>query len=323
MVVTDLHGDRDAFERYIDEFRYLYDTGEVQRLILLGDLIHYYGPVPRDASVSMVLDLIALREELGPDVVTMLLGNHEMPHIYSVSLAKGEMEFTPRFEIGMGPHRERILSFFRSLPFFVRTAAGVMLTHAGPAIEAVEHADLLCHFDHDAILAEADAALAQADSLDDLYERYGNLYGAPYEEEVEYYLGVRRPDDPRYPHLLRAFMISQQNTAFQVLWDTLFTQNEWGLTEFVYLQECQEFLQAFSNGAPGSQRVLVSGHIVTPLGGYVLVNRYHLRLSSATHARPREAGRYLLLDCAKPVRGANELMPGLCSVFDEDEEDDY
>ena len=69
--------------------------------------------------------------------------------------------------------------------------------------------------------------------------------------------------------------------------------------------------------------MLVSGHIVTPLGGYVLVNRYHLRLSSATHARPREAGRYLLLDCAKPVRGANELMPGLCSVFDEDEEDDY
>ncbi len=321
MVVTDLHGDRDAFDRYIDEFRYLYETGDVQRLILLGDLIHFYGPPQRDSSLSMVLDLIALREELGPDVVTMLLGNHEMPHIYSVSLAKGEMEFTPRFEYAMGQHRAQILAFFRSLPLVVRTAGGVLLTHAGPALDVIEHVELLRHFDHDTILQEADSVLAQADKLDDLYARYGNLYGVSYAEDAEYYLGVRNPDDPRYTHVLRAFMISQQNKAFHVLWDTLFTQNEWGLTEFVYLQGCHDFLAAFSVDAPAPQRVVVSGHVVTPLGGYVLVNRSHLRLSSATHARPRESGRYLLLDCAKPVRGANELLGGLRSVFDDDDDD--
>ena len=60
MVVSDLHGDRDAFDRYVERFRELHAAGEVQRLILLGDLIHGYGPPERDSSLSMVQDVIAL-----------------------------------------------------------------------------------------------------------------------------------------------------------------------------------------------------------------------------------------------------------------------
>lgn len=318
MLVTDLHGDRDAFNRYIARFRALHATGEVQRLILLGDLIHSYGPPQTDGSLNMVLSVIRLQEEFGPDTVIMLLGNHEMPHIYGVSLMKGELEFTPRFEHSLGDHRPRVLAFLDRLPFYVRTAAGVMLAHAGPAHNAIDYVDDLRHFDHAAILDEADNVLRQSDDLTPLYRQYGALYGAPYEEEVGYYLAVRGPSDPRYPHLLRAFMISQQNRQFQMLWDALFTVNEIGLTEWVYLQTCQRFLAAFSADAPAEQRVIISGHMATPLGGHMLVNRCHFRLSSATHACPREAGRYLLLDCARPVRSANELINNLGSVFEDD-----
>lgn len=318
MIVSDLHGDRDAFHRYLTRFRRLHQSGEAQRLIFLGDLIHGYGPASSDASLSMVLDLIAIQREVGSDTVLMLLGNHEMAHIYGISLAKGEVEFTSRFEHALGQHRQAVLAFFDSLPLYVRTAAGVILTHSGPATKMAQHAGLLRGFDHQAILQDADRVLRETDDLDALYRQYSEVYGTPYEKEAEYFLAVSDPHDPRYPHLLRAFMISHQNSAFQVLWDVLFTQNELGLTESAYLQCCREFLSALSVEAPVTQQVIVSGHIVTPLGGYTLVNRHHLRLSSAAHARPREAGCYLLLDCAKPVQAANELLGGLGSVFETD-----
>lgn len=321
MVVTDLHGDRDAYLRYVRRFRELYEEGEVQRLILLGDLIHGYGPPDQDFSVSMVRNVIALREEFGPENVLMLLGNHEMPHIYGVSLFKGEHQFTPRFEHSLGEHREAVMTFFESLPFYVRTAAGVMLSHAGPAPEVRHRTAELVNFDHRAILDTVDAALAQEDDLADLYARYERITGESYDEDAAYLLAINGPDDPRYSHLLRALLVSQQDPHFELLWDALFTQNEVGLQEFAYVQATREFLEAFSEGAPAPQRVIVSGHIITPMGGHALVNRFHLRMSSATHARPREAGHYLLLDCAKPVRAATDLIGGLGSVFVEDDEE--
>jgi len=321
MIVSDLHGDRDAFDRYVARFHTLYTSGAAQRLIFLGDLIHAYGPPYQDHSLSILLDVMALRERYGPQTVMALLGNHEMPHIYGISLAKGEFEFTPRFEHALGRHRERVWSFLNDLPFYVRTAAGVLLGHAGPAIEVIGHVALLRDFDHHQVLAEADALLASAGDLTPYYERYRQVYGASYQEDARHYLAVRGPDDPRYPHLLRGTLIAQRSREFAVLWDALFTQNELGLTEYTYVQQVREFLAAFSEDAPAPQRVMVSGHIVTPLGGYVLVNRYHLRLSSAAHARPREAGRYLLLDCAQPIYAANELLPHLHTVFEDELED--
>ncbi len=322
MIVSDLHGDRDAFDRYVTRFRSLYASGAAQRLIFLGDLIHAYGPPYQDQSLGILLDVMALRAEFGPQTVIMLLGNHEMPHIYGVSLAKGDYEFTPRFEQALGKRREQVIAFLSELPFYVRTAAGVLLSHAGPASEVTGHVDLLRHYDHAQVLAQADALLAQVPDLTPYYERYRQVFGTSYDDDARHYLAVRGPDDPRYPHLLRGTLIAQQSREFAVLWDALFTQNELGLTEYSYVQQVREFLAAFSDGAPAPQQVIVSGHIVTPLGGYMLVNRYHLRLSSAAHARPREAGCYLLLDCARPVHAANELLPCLDTVFEDEMEDD-
>ena len=315
MIVSDLHGDGDAFNRYVTHFRRLHASGAAQRLIFLGDLIHSYDTPRRDRSVDILRGVMALRAELGPEVVIMLLGNHELPHIYGVSLAKGEDEFTPHFEHALGHDREEVLGFLASLPFYVRTAAGVMLSHAGPAPAAIAHVELLRDFDHDALLSQADAALAQADDLTPYYRQYEEIHGTRYADDARHFLAVSGPNDPRYPHLLRAVLIAAQSRPFAILWDALFAQNELGLTEYGYVQVVQQFLEAFSAGAPAPQRMIVSGHIVTPLGGYMLVNRYHLRLSSAAHARPREAGHYLLLDCAKPVRAANELLPALGTVF--------
>jgi hypothetical protein len=148
---------------------------------------------------------------------------------------------------------------------------------------------------------------------------YGQIYGQSYEKDAEYLLAINGPNDPRYPHLLRAFVISHQSREFSLLWDALFTMNEVGLAETAYLQACREFLETFSVEAPVPQRVMVSGHIVTPAGGHTMGNRYHLRLSSAAHARPREAGQYLLLDCTRPVSAANELSAHLGNVFEDEE----
>jgi hypothetical protein len=160
--------------------------------------------------------------------------------------------------------------------------------------------------------------LRQSQDLAAIFRQYGEVYGGPYDEEVNRFLAVDDVTDPRYPHLLRALVVSHQSKAFQTLWDVLFNQNELGLTESAYLQCCREFLTAMSVDAPAKQQVIVSGHIVTPIDGYTLINRHHLRLSSAAHARPREAARYLLLDCARPVRAANELLGALGSVFETD-----
>jgi hypothetical protein len=316
MVVTDLHGDRDAFNRCLSHFSKLYRQGAVDHLIILGDLIHGYNSAGADNSVHMVTDVMALQNTFGPEQVIMLLGNHEMPHIYGVSLSKGALEFTPRFEHALGDQRFRVLTFFDSLPFYVRTAAGVLLGHAGPSPDIIKYVDVLHDFDHQAILQEADMVLSQSADLTELYNQYAAMHGTPYRQIAHEYLAIEGPEDPRYSHLLRAFLIGNQSKQFQVLWDALFTQNEQSLSELVYLRTCEEFLAAFSVDAPAEQRVMVSGHITTPRGGSMLVNTRHLRVSSAAHARPREAGQYLLFDCARPVQYAPDLLGGLRNVFE-------
>ena len=97
--------------------------------------------------------------------VVVVLGNHEMPHIYGVTLSKGPIDFTPRFEHALGRHREQVLAFFESLPLFVRSAAGVLFSHAGPSREAIPHVKALFEFDHRAILDEAELVLSQSRTI--------------------------------------------------------------------------------------------------------------------------------------------------------------
>jgi hypothetical protein len=313
MVVTDLHGDADAYQMLRDTFLMLRERGRVKRIIFCGDLIHGYGSESHDASVDMLLDVMALQQQLGEDAVQLLLGNHEMPHLYGVTLSKGEIEFTSRFERQMraAGERESIKQFLNRLPFFATTAGGVLLTHAGasPAVMTNEDAERLLTFDHDAVLRLADDRLQAGFDLNKVRQ------DDSYREQVAYYLGIDRQDDPRYLDLLRGHFISQRDEEFQFLWDVLFATNEQGWSVDAYLYVVQAFLDAIGAHVPVSPQVLVSGHIPTR-GGHERIGLQHLRLSSFAHATPRQEGQYLLLDCAKPVRTVDALTAGLRMTFE-------
>ncbi len=316
MVVTDLHGDWDAYRRYRDRFKTLRANRLADCLIFTGDLIHTEEDPDVDQSLEIVRDVILLQEEYG-DAIIYLCGNHEMPHIYGTSLARGNQVYTPNFEKAMTAHRcrDKIIPLFNSLPFYLRTHAGVSLTHAGaPAIIAgPQSAARLFNWDHQYLLNWADTLL-QDDDIEVLRRGYELQHqNIPYQQLAAYFLAVSGPDDPRYNDLLRASLAGSHPTYDKYLWPALFTRNEkdYGLTDFrIFLDALLQELSV----AYVPQHVLVAGHI-TIMRGHQIITKQHLRLASAHHARPREAGQYLLFDTARPVKSAQDLVSGLGTVF--------
>lgn len=317
MVVTDIHGDWNAYVQLRDMFLRHLDRGEAHRLILCGDFIHGYGTREDDASLRIVLDILRLRAELGDDTVIALLGNHEMPHIYGVTLSKGDIEFTSRFEHALADldadrqssyDRRAVIEFFMSLPFYAYTSAGVLLTHAGPPKSVRVRADgeRLMRFDHRRVLKT-------------FSEQIGDLpleslrFNVEYIAQARHFLAITGPDDPRFMDLFRASYISAHSADFQFLWDTLFTTDESGLLSAYNLQ-VSVFLKIISFLCGQEQRVIVSGHIPSP-DGYTLIGMNHLRLASYAHSVPKRAGRYLLLNCMQPVQSAKALVPSLRYAF--------
>ncbi len=325
MVVTDLHGAWEVYHQLRDLFLENYRRGEMQRLILCGDLIHGEGSEDRDSSLEMLLDVMSLQAELGSDTIIMLLGNHELPHIYGLSLAKGAIQYTPRFEASLTRldqyysslyRRKNVVDFLASLPFFVRTKAGVMLTHAGAStsIGSVALFERLMRVDHFDIIAAADKELNNYD-IESLRRGYAHFTGISYDEQARRFLAVSGPEDPRYNDLLRVLFLSGQNTDFDLLWNTLFSQNELD-TSHNYTMTVKNFLSYISKVSPHEQRVLVAGHIGVK-DGYGLVGPQQLRLASFTHAHPKSSGRYLLLDCGAEMQTARDLYTSIQPVFDE------
>ena len=314
MVITDLHGDWDAYKRYRDHFLTLQEQGSADYFIVLGDMIHHTGPQTMDASVEIVLDLINLQKS-NPEHIICLLGNHELPHIYSILLQKGDDLFTPRFEHAMGDHRPQIVQFLDSLPFYIRTKAGVTLCHAGatPDISKKDGLERLRYFSHRQILNEAAAAIEEPDELSSLKREMRKLYGRSYNEMARKYLAVEGLDDPRYNDFLIGSIASNGSPEFDLLWSAMFTKNEQAYGDHGYSLILNSMLQTMSiNYHP--QMVLLSGHIDCQ-GGYTMINNQQLRMASAKHAQPREAGLYLLFDMEKSVETAVELTPNLHSVF--------
>jgi hypothetical protein len=325
MIVTDLHGAWDVYRRLRDQYLAMRARNEVKYLVLCGDLIHSEGPDESDASLDMILDIISLQNDLGKDRVIMLLGNHEMPHIYGLTLAKGSVEYTPRFEAMLtrldqrhkAPYtRKDILKFLADLPFFVRTKAGVLITHAGaaPDVASAKHVERLLQIDHQMLIESADRELQKFD-IASLQRGYSHFTGLSYEDQAKRYLAVTGPDDPRYNDLLRVLFLSGQNTDFDLTWNTLFSQNDLDVGELVYQRTVKNFLQYFSDVSPHEQRVLVAGHIGVK-DGYAEIGKQQLRLASYTHAFPKRSARYLMLDCEKAIKSASDLTAGLRFVFD-------
>ena len=314
MVVTDLHGDWDAYRRYRDRFVDLQATGQVDCLILTGDLIHRETDDP-DQSLEIVLDVMDLQASYDQAII-YLCGNHELPHIYGISLTKRDKVFTPAFEAALSRNhcRAGAIALFDSLPFYLRTRAGVALTHAGAPAPIVDSgaAQQLFDWDHQRLLNWADEIMTGGDS-DALRKGYARVYGGAYEALAKYYLAVSGPDDPRYNDLLRGFLAGNHPSFDRLLWPALFTrcENEYGRADYaIFLAALlQELSVDFY-----PQQVLVAGHMTID-GGYKIIADRHLRLAAAHHATPREAGQYLLFDSAQPVQGVTDLLKGLGSVY--------
>lgn len=319
MVITDLHGEGVIYGHLRDKFMALREKGEVDRLIICGDLIHGYQEESDDASLSIILDMMKLQQTLGADKVILLMGNHEVPHVYDVVLSKGHMLFTPRFERALvwldksdeyNLCREDVINFLKSLPFIVRTKAGVLISHAGatPAIKSKADAEQLVNFDHDKLLAQGNEWIAD-------YDLNALKHNADYRFQVHQNMSIDNPDDPRYTGLLRGTLISSNSGQFQFLWDVMFATNEMGWNIGSYEVVLQAYLNAISQVSPFPQKVIVSGHISVK-GGHELITPYQLRLATYAHAHPVTEGEYLILDCETPVEKAENLVPALRKTMD-------
>ncbi len=311
MVVTDLHGDYPVYCRYRDHFLALRNKGQADTLILNGDFIHSEGLAHADGSLKIVLDLIRLRREVGEGLIP-LLGNHELPHIYSIGLSRGQVKYTPRFEMAMGKHRPEIIAFFNRLPFYVRTRAGVVVTHAGASLAASTPGGLrqLADYSHPGELAKVDALFEGQDRAS-LRAGLAKFSGQSYEEMVIEELGYAALTESRYDDFLRGLFVSAASADFENLWEALFNRNEREYQDYgAILTACLASLsQAYAR-----QNFLVSGHMAVT-GGYALVAGRQLRLASWTHATPNKAGQYLLFEAGKPIESMGELVRGLGSVF--------
>ncbi len=311
MVVTDLHGDWDAYQRYRDLFIQGHQVGDMQYLVISGDLIHRESAPQRDKSLEMVLDVLELQETY-PDRVIYLCGNHEFPHIYNTVLAKGNFVYTPGFEARLGKLRAGIVERFEGLPFYVRTSAGVAITHAGAAapVSVEQNCYRLFTFDHQRIFDHVDQIL-QSEDLGALREGVAKFSGESYQALAKNYFAVSGKDDPRYDDLLRGFLASN-HPDFTLLKSTLFTrcEEEYGETDYGI------FLNALLHTLSGDfhpQNFLVAGHLNVKEGYQVVAGR-HLRIASGKHTLPPKAARYLLFDSSRPVRSVRELVLRLRSV---------
>jgi len=308
-VVTDLHGEALPYIRYRDHFLSLRQRGQADILIFLGDVIHGYGRPEEDSSLDMILDIMRLQSELGPQTIMMLLGNHEFPHIYGVTLSKGAMEFTSRFESILGDHRAAVIEFFKSLPFCARTPGGTLLTHAGPAgtVSTAQAARQILDFSHDALLAEADRLMNRQDVME-LIQSFMQMTVEEYDRAARHHLAVPSSDDPRYLDLLRGLIASNLH-EWQPVWDYLFNQCEAGLSMSFYRQVVERYLSAYGS-VDWPLRVIVTGHMAVR-NGFEAITDSQLRLASWSHSTPKEAGRYLLFDVTQPVDSARDLVPCL------------
>lgn len=312
MVVTDLHGNWDLYCRYRDRFLELQAADEVDTLVLTGDFIHNMDPAIPDDSLDITIDLIGLKDEIG-DKLIVLMGNHEFPHLYSIPIQKGNVVFTPQFERDLGIHREKVLSFFNGLPFFIRTAAGVSISHAGasPVFGPEEDFKAIFNYAHDQVWQRAENTLPE-DLRDSFRQSFENLNGQPYDAMARKMIAVSGPDDPRYDDFLIGAIV-QTLPEFNALWDTLFNKNEYQFGEEEYEMHLAKTLQALSENF-FEQRFLVCGHTIVS-NGHRIVAKRQLRLASGVHAQPFESARFLLFDAKIALTSIDQLLLGIRSIF--------
>ena len=311
MVVTDLHGDWDAYRRCKTLFQQKQQAGQAHHIVFCGDLIHRESPPAEDASLKMLLDIRQWQRH-EPGRVTYLLGNHELAQLYRIDLRKGDVRYTPRLATEMGSQRPELITYLATLPFYVRTAAGVAIAHAGVGRGMLKESGwvALKNLDHNAVWQSAAAQLSPR-VRQQMRSRFDRMFPGGYAALIKDAWNITTPDDPFYDDLLISNLLFNDELG-NLLWDTFFTQNE---REYgnEYEEMVARFLTLLSNGYQ-PQRLLITGHIACAKG-YQIVNSRQLRMASASHAKPRSEGKVLLFDASQPIHDINALANQLTNLF--------
>lgn len=132
IVVSDIHGNLDDYNRYVK----LWNENDPDfHIVFLGDLIH--SEEEDDKSIE-ILDDIMDKSDLSN--FHTLLGNHEWAHIVNMDIYKYNEELTRKFEILVSfkkgfiePSLTNYIKFFKTMPYFLKTANGLFLSHSGPS----------------------------------------------------------------------------------------------------------------------------------------------------------------------------------------------
>lgn len=134
IVVTDLHGNFEDYNHYLN----LWDeTDSDFHIVFAGDLIHGLDE-QTDGSVEILDDAMAKSKEYSNFHV--LLGNHEWAHITNSEIYKNKKPLLLGFKNVISyrkgfiePHLTRYIKFFKTMPYFVKTANGLFISHSGPS----------------------------------------------------------------------------------------------------------------------------------------------------------------------------------------------
>lgn len=135
IVVTDLHGNFEDYKQYID----LWDENNPDfHIVFTGDLIH--SMEDDDGSIEILDDVIDKSKKYYN--FHALLGNHEWAHVVNKDIYKNNEnlleDFTNLVSFKKGyvePYLTNYVKFFKTMPFFVKTANGLFISHAGPSKE--------------------------------------------------------------------------------------------------------------------------------------------------------------------------------------------
>ena len=181
IVVSDLHGNFRDYKRYLK----LWDSDDLDfHIVFLGDMIHAIDG--EDGSVEIVEDAI-FKSGQYPNY-HCLLGNHEWCHITTKDIFKAEINLRTGFENlvshkkgYMEPSLTRYIRFFKSMPYFLRTANGLFISHAGPSdrISNIEDLRQMCEADY------------SSQALHDfLWSRYGEGFNGYVAADIDKFLNV-------------------------------------------------------------------------------------------------------------------------------------
>lgn len=333
MVVADIHGDLEDYKRIKDIYHQKKESGELNGLIFAGDMIHSY--CEEDKSKEITDDLINLTKE--DKNIHVLLGNHELAHIYNFTFAREGKEVTSNFEIAIKDNREKYIEFFKSLPLYVRTQGGVVISHAGASKEVsrLDRLEDLIELNHDDILKENmedsdkgfnTLTIKQKEEFKKNLEQH--LYGMPYEEALKRFRGVDAKGKEKYEsllqgeffhksHLFQRHSGEEEMPNLDMVWllDMLFNGNENTYSRSDYLDIINKFLAKMSEDYT-AQRFLVSGHIHKE-AGFDNFEDKQLRIDSSAEVANPTAKSFLIIDANKTYFSVQELAENLCSLYPE------